>query len=244
MENYPALSARERELRYVTPEEYQQLLNYLENGNHFKKDRVLLLVKLLWHTGARISEILTIKAKDIDFRERIINIKVLKKDVIFEVKRKNLRKAEVEKYKITKYIELVPSQIEDLMAGNAINLTNTQVKEWHLKIPPTINRIPINTTLTNELELYILHHTIQPNAFLFKLTRVQAWKIISALSDEVLHKHFHPHSFRHGFAMNLLEQNVSPAVIQSLLKHSSLNTTFNTYAVPTLEMKRKALENR
>ena len=244
MENYPRLSTRDKDLRYVTPAEYDQILRYLEENPSFKKDRTILLFKLLWHTGARISEVLAITPKDIDLRNRIITITVLKKNAIFKYMRSNLSLQDVHKYRIQTYTKLTPEQTEKLSNNETINLTNSQVYEWHSKLPSVLNQIPIDTTLANELELYILRHNLEKSEKLINLSRTQAWKIVSDFTEKILGKKFHPHSFRHGFAMNLLDKNVPAPVIQSLLKHSSLNTTFNTYAVPTLEMKRKALENR
>lgn len=244
MENLPIKSVRDKELRYITPEEYQQLISYSETSDIFKKDRTILLIKLLWNTGARISEALSLKVKDIDFKSKTITITVLKKDAIFKYKRLNLTPKEITKYRIKNYIQLNEEQEAKLANNEAINLTNSQVKEWHSKLPPTLNTIPLNQDFLNELELYILRHSLQKTDLIIKLGRSQAWKIVRQLTKTVLNKQFHPHSFRHGFAMSLLNKNVPAPVIQSLLKHSSLNTTFNTYAIPTLEMKRKALENR
>lgn len=42
------------------------------------KDSYTLLINLLWQTGARVSEILAIKVKDIDFHTKTLRITTLK----------------------------------------------------------------------------------------------------------------------------------------------------------------------
>jgi integrase len=244
MDSFPVRNVRDKELRYVTLDEYNQLISYIEESNVFKKDRTTLLFKLLWNTGGRITEVISIKKKDVDLRNKIITLEVLKKNAIFKYMSINLSKKEIYKYKMLNYIQLTPDQNEILDTGGSINLTPVQIKTWRSKIPPVKNQIPISVQLANEIELFCFKHQLNDNDKLIKLSRTQAWKIVSDLTEKVLGKKFHPHSFRHGFAMNLLNKNVPAPIIQSLLKHSSLNTTFNTYAVPTLEMKRKALEDR
>jgi integrase len=54
-------------------------------------------------------------------------------------------------------------------------------------------------------------------------------------------KRVSPHSWRHTAAVHLIAAKVDPAIIQSWLGHSSLDTT-NRYAQANLETKRKAIE--
>src|SRR5258708_13101929 len=45
-----------------------------------------LLIKLLWHTGARISEILDLKLADLDFEKNTITLRRRKRRKVFEQK--------------------------------------------------------------------------------------------------------------------------------------------------------------
>jgi integrase len=52
---------------------------------------------------------------------------------------------------------------------------------------------------------------------------------------------FGPHSFRHGYATELLRRGVPVEVVQRLLGHASIATTSDTYAHLKIEDARRAL---
>lgn len=84
--------------------------------------------------------------------------------------------------------------------------------------------IPIgNDTLYNLL----LVHTkrLQPAELLFPIKPRRLHKIIKYYSMQAGINDIHPHSFRHFYATQLVEQGVSLKVIQGLLGHADITTT-------------------
>ncbi|MCB5258981.1 MAG: tyrosine recombinase [Candidatus Cloacimonetes bacterium] len=64
------------------------------------------------------------------------------------------------------------------------------------------------------------------NRFGNKLSRMGFWKILKEATIKAGIKHdISPHTFRHSFATHLLEAGVNLRIVQSLLGHSSINTT-------------------
>lgn len=64
------------------------------------------------------------------------------------------------------------------------------------------------------------------NRFGNKLSRMGFWKILQeAVLKAGIKRDVSPHTFRHSFATHLLEAGVNLRIVQSLLGHSSINTT-------------------
>ena len=69
-------------------------------------------------------------------------------------------------------------------------------------------------------------------SFLFRtrqspmMTTQRAWQIVKALAQRAgIEKPISPHSLRHTMAIETLRAGASPAVVQKVLGHSSLQTT-------------------
>lgn len=61
------------EIKYLTPEQ----VNRLEEACHMPEDK--LLVRLLYQSGARISEVLTIRPRNIDYAQQRLELPALKR---------------------------------------------------------------------------------------------------------------------------------------------------------------------
>lgn len=84
---------------------------------------------------------------------------------------------------------------------------------------------------------YIRQHGITDR--LFNFNRITAWKKVVEYGRMVGIEKIHPHMFRHGLAIHLLENHVPIPVISARLGHSSTKTTIDSYLVITPEIQRQ-----
>lgn len=98
--------------------------------------------------------------------------------------------------------------------------------------------IPIGSSAVNWINEYLKRSrpllekkSVSAN-FLFlnsrgtKFSRMGVWKIVDRyLTEAVINKDVHPHTFRHSFATHLLEGGADLRAVQEMLGHSDISTT-------------------
>jgi integrase/recombinase XerD len=162
--------------KYLPPEQVRRLISAARN----ERDRLLL--EVLWQTGGRVSEVLALKAEDIDLTNRQIRLLTLKQP-------KDHRRRPVEH------------------------------RRW----------IPIRDLLATDLANFLLKRSTK-EARLFTISRVRAFEIVRDAArmaglTEDSGRGISPHTLRHSFAVNCLNQGVPINVLKGLLGHSSILTT-------------------
>lgn len=117
-----------------------------------------------------------------------------------------------------------------------------QVRLWVQK-----SRKWITVTLGDELLLsvseFMRQHNVAKSERLFPFTRVNAWLLLKRLEHATGVVDLHPHKFRHGMAIHLLNENVPIPVIQARLGHANPWITMKMYLKVTPEVQRTAIEH-
>ena len=154
---------------WLTKEEVIQLLNQIKNKKH------LLLTKLLFSSGMRVSEIVNLKVKDLEFNQSYGWVRQGKgnKDRMFII------------------AENLKQDLIDWIKNNNL-VYSDYIFSGHNK-----------------------HLSVQSVQQIIKKAAKQA----------KIKKNVHPHTLRHSFATQLLENGYQPQDIQPLLGHSHLETT-------------------
>ncbi len=178
-----------------------------------ESDRDRVLIRLLWKSGRRISEILQLKVKEIDFENEDIIWHILKKSkkVLGRdgEKLKYIGKDGVEHFQ-TKKIDLT---VRKAMDNKTLNILKDYIESNQLQIDD-----------------YILESPYKPNAH---LSRQRCWEIvrdvcIKAGVYKVGGSDPHPHHFRHSYAIDLAKKITTPAgmiVIKDALEHATVAQT-------------------
>jgi integrase/recombinase XerD len=127
------------------------------------------------------------------------------------------------------YLELLKLSIHDLRLEQRMILVHGKGSKQRY--------VPYHAALEPLMQQYLnLHRPIlmkfQQTDILFlnrfgkQLSRMGFWKILQkACLEAGIKQDVSPHTFRHSFATHLLEAGVNLRIVQSLLGHSSINTT-------------------
>ena len=89
----------------------------------------------------------------------------------------------------------------------------------------------IAESIKEELASYIAKECVSSDSYIFRgfsghITTATVRSVIkNAVKNAKLSKHAHPHTLRHSFSTHLIENGSSVAEVQSLLGHSSVETT-------------------
>ncbi|MCG7961893.1 MAG: integron integrase, partial [Candidatus Thiodiazotropha taylori] len=175
-----------------------------------------LMAELIYGTGMRVNECMTLRIKDIDFDLRSITVRAAKgnKDratVLPEALIPDLRSH------LTKVAQLHQS---DILRGNGyVPMPNALYKKypsaskslgWQYVFPSTLVRPWLDTG-----------HMARWHASPSTLRR--AFK--RAANQAKIYKHVGPHTLRHSFASHLLAAGTDIRTIQTLLGHKNVETT-------------------
>jgi len=101
--------------------------------------------------------------------------------------------------------------------------------------------VTLSDRLLFETSEYLRNFKIEGR--LFDFTRQYAWQQLKKYAEIAKVKDVHPHKFRHGLAIYLLEQKVPIPVISARLGHSNVLITMQQYMKVTPEIQRMFMEN-
>lgn len=109
-----------------------------------------------------------------------------------------------------------------------------QIEQGIVRPEPKAESKPLNSILEESLRGYITSKRLQPEDFLFPISRQRAYQLAEKIGKQaglgkVGNKPFHPHHLRHTFAVYVTRESaMTPEELvnlQKILGHSSLDTT-------------------
>lgn len=180
------------------------------------KGTTRLMAELIYGTGLRVNECMTLRVKDVDFDRRTITVRAGKgnKDratlmpevLMLELRMHMTKVAQLHKTAVLQGNGYAPMP-------NALYVkypTASQSFSWQYFFPSSLMR-PWQDT--GKLARWHASPSTLHRAFR------------QAVKQANIHKHVGPHTLRHSFASHLLEAGTDIRTIQTLLGHKNLETT-------------------
>lgn len=122
----------------------------------------------------------------------------------------------------------------------------TKAGTWKLRDTPrlvkkTLRRnIPIKPELRAEIHKYSFDSRMKHEDLFFPVTPRRVQQILNDLTKKanITYKKMHPHLFRHGFAVNFMNQGGSLDRLQKILGHNHIQTTMMYLQLTDSDLKR------
>ena len=214
---------------YLEPAEIEKL----EEAAQYLRDR--LLIRLLFHLGCRVSEVLGIRVDDIDFKQGTVTIEHLKARIKLSCSQCSARLGKMHKF--------CP------VCGLKVDKAIAQEKEHR-----RYRSLPVDESTLTMLKEYISRGGVIPKRgerFLFNVSRHRAWQIIKDCAERAklpklvnpesgrVHN-VSPHRLRDAFATHAVKLDDSGdglRLLQEHLGHVSFNTTAKYRKIAGEELK-------
>lgn len=204
----------------ITHDEKRKFLEFVKNDKHFCKyyDGIYIL----FYTGMRISEFVGLTIKDIDLKEKTINID-------HQLQRTSQMQYIIEQPKTEAGIRVIPMQKEVCECFKRIIQNRRKPK-----VEPMIDgKVGFLYLDKNEMPMVALHwekyfqHIVEKYN---KIYKVQMPKVT-------------PHVCRHTYCSHCASSGMNPKHLQYLMGHSDISVTLNTYTHVEFDNVRKEVQS-
>lgn len=180
-----------------------------------ENDREKVIVELLYGAGLRVSELVTLKMKDINLNHGYVRcLGKGSKERIVPIGKKAIQA--IHQYAST----------DARFASPDIETEKTKKAKNGKKSVPAPKRIEAKKPLLRRRRMEEESPTLLADRKGKDLNRLVVWQIIKRLAKKAqVKKPPSPHTLRHSFATHLLENGADLRVVQELLGHASIVTT-------------------
>ncbi len=203
---------KNQELSYLTAEEETEFLDALKNDWYYE------MFYTLMNTGMRVSELCGLKWKDINFRNKYINIE---------------RQLICQYYKGKKMYFDTPKTQSGYRKIPFINNMDAVLKSQYKKISERKLELNEKWRCTDEEYSELVFYSTMGSPLTKDTVERAATAAVRKINKDRIEydkfKKVHPHMFRHSFAVKCYENNIDVKTTQTILGHSNFTTTMNIY---------------
>lgn len=203
---------KNQELSYLTAEEESEFLNVLKDDWYYEMFYTLI------NTGMRVSELCGLKWKDVNFRNKYINIE---------------RQLICQYYKGKKMYFDTPKTQSGYRKIPFINNMAAVLKSQYKKVSERKLELGEKWRCTDEEYSDLVFYSIMGSPLTKDTIERAATAAVKKINKDRIEydkfKKVHPHMFRHSFAVKCYENNIDVKTTQIILGHSNFATTMNIY---------------
>ncbi len=187
-------------------------IKMIQNDCSSKNDYFSLLFDLCLFTGIRIGEVCALQCSDIDFENGIL--------------------------KIQKTVQRIKNEYGQQKTKVIIDIPKTQ---------NSVRKIPLPSMILSKLQKFIVAHEKKNDDFLFSSDNkkpIDVRTVQKRFSSALCRCHIRKvrfHIIRHTFATKWVNANFDIKSLSEILGHSSVNITLSLYVHPSIETKRKQI---
>ena len=205
-----------KERRVMTQAEQDIFLNEVKNEYYYEAYKILLL------TGMRIGEFSGLQWGDIDFENKVINI------------RRSMQTAYIKGKKVEELT--TPKTANSYRAIPFFGETEQCLRDWKKKqdiykkklgnrwrANPAHGDLVFTSTMGSPVTRYVIIHDIRKVVRNINLKEEYLAKMEGR--PPVIFEHLHPHAFRHTFATRCFEKKLDPLFVQNIMGHANYATT-------------------
>ena len=189
-------------------------IKMIQNDCNSENDYFSLLFDLCLFTGIRIGEVCALQCSDIDFDTGIL--------------------------KIQKTVQRIKNETGQQKTKVIIDIPKTQ---------SSVRKIPLPSTILSKLQKFIVAQQKKNDDFLFSSDNkkpIDVRTVQKRFSSVLYRCHIRKvkfHVIRHTFATKWVNANFDIKSLSEILGHSSVNITLSLYVHPSMETKRKQIND-